>query len=653
MEMKKLFVFAAATAMLAGCANDDYVGQNENLTQETVKAINFSSANKVLSRADKTGADAATALENNFVVYGFKGTALNASTTTFTTVFDHYNVNYAAGTANSTTSNTKDWEYVGQDHNIKGTSPASALGSATEQTIKYWDHSAANYHFIATSLGKGTGTPATYATLSAINTANLGKATSTGTPVYTLTGSLAELNATYVADIVTKKGSAEYTNEVTPKFRSLGAKIRIALYETVPGYAVSGVNFYTSATDASPSTKGALYAASDVLNAATAKGAMQVYYPNIDPSETATYGKPQVKFVADASSAKTSIQKFNDAVITYTANLAGATGDAYLGVASNTASYVGNKDYTVVLPTGAGQALTLKVDYTLTSTDGSGEVINVKGATAEVPAVYTAWQPNYAYTYLFKISQDTNGSTGGSVTGLYPITFDAVVTETEDGIQETITTVSTPSITTYGKGTNGVSVTNSNEYKKGQNIYAVVGQGTALTVGTNAALYTAALETGAAQVMTESAIANALVNYTSETADDANATAKTVIAAGGTPGANEIEVGTSVADLYTQIASGEYAKCEAGAVAVLGTTYYSIDAAKITGYVIKDANGKKLTVTKATGLTAATTIAAADSPTGNAITVNNAYFKPTTAGTYVFEYNDGTKKHYKIIKVVD
>ena len=96
----------------------------------------------------------------------------------------------------------------------------------------------------------------------------------------------------------------------------------------------------------------------------------------------------------------------------------------------------------------------VKCDYELTSLDGSGEKINVSGATAAIPAAFSMWAPNTSYTYLFKISQNTNGSTGpDGPEGLFPITFDAVVKTEEDGTaQGIITTVSTPSITTYQEG---------------------------------------------------------------------------------------------------------------------------------------------------------------------------------------------------------
>ncbi|MDY6297691.1 MAG: hypothetical protein SPL50_05330, partial [Alloprevotella sp.] len=104
--------------------------------------------------------------------------------------------------------------------------------------------------------------------------------------------------------------------------------------------------------------------------------------------------------------------------------------------------------------------------------DGKNEKIKVSGATAAIPAAFCKWNPNTSYTYLFKISDNTNGSTGTVGTdpeGLFPITFDAAVIAEEDGTQQgTITTVSTPSITTYQVG----SVTDEGiKYKKNTPIY--------------------------------------------------------------------------------------------------------------------------------------------------------------------------------------
>lgn len=570
---KKLFLAAVAIGMLASCADNEYVGEvSPNLNSGgNNQAIVFNTGAKTITRADYTGADAAGKLNNNFVVYGFKGDG-----TTQEKVFDHYNVNWKNNTANTTTSNTANWEYVAQTKHD--------LASTANQTIKYWDYATTQYDFIAWSKGLAT---AVYATGDYDKDANVlitattpATMTSATGGAYTIKGKADNLAKVYIADLVTAYREGDYQKEVEIKFRSLSAKVRVALYETVPGYSVRDVVFYTNASTVATDGKAHLYTTgSEEFNE---EGTYTVYYPTVgSANKSATdYNKAHLSFAAETSGTAT-VKDFGALDLTNTGKdkeTAETAGKVYLGRASNEATYAGENTtanpnyYTVVIPNETGAVLNLKVNYKLVSTDGSGEDIDVTGATAQVPAVYGAWKSGYAYTYIFKISQNTNGLTNPSAgpAGLWPITFDALVSETEDGVQETITTVATPSITTYAKG---VVVTGNNEYTTGSNIYAVVENGTALTVGTNANLYTVDLEDGAAQTINEASVANAIAN-------------------GGAA----------------------------------------------SPFVVTDANDKKMTVTAASGLTAVNEIAAADAPNGNAITVNGAKFTPSAAGTYVFEY---------------
>ena len=157
--------------------------------------------------------------------------------------------------------------------------------------------------------------------------------------------------------------------------------------------------------------------------------------------------------------------------------------------------------------------LTLKVDYTLESIDGTGETIVVHGATALVPAQFTQWKANYAYTYIFKISDNTNGLTNTVNTdkvGLYPITLDAIVVGNQDGTQETITTVATPSITTYSVTSD---VTTNNEYTTSDDIYVVATEtGALISLTGKATLYD--ITDGADPVVaTEAEVLAALTTY--------------------------------------------------------------------------------------------------------------------------------------------
>ena len=571
--MKKYLFIATAFVALASCTSDDFVGESPTLTSQDSGAIAFGSGLHATTRALKQGADAAGLLNNNFVVEGVKGNG-----TTQETVFDHYNVNWVNNTANTTTSNTNDWEYVAQAKHD--------LATVAAQSIKYWDYATTQYDFIAYS--KGTAT-AVYTGTPAANEVLFTKITPStlGTSAYTVKGKADELAKVYIADMVTAyrdDSPSGYQSVVQFKFRSLSAKVRIGLYETVPGYSVKDVVFYTDGSTAATDGKAHLYTTgTDVFNET---GTYTVYFPTTgSTNKSATdYNKAHLSFVAETSGTAT-VKDFGSLDNTNTAadkEVAEAGGKVYLGRFSNAATYAGENDqkhYTTVIPNETGADLNLKVNYTLLSTDGSGETIHVTGATAQVPAVYATWKSGYAYTYLFKISQNSNGVTNPSAgpAGLYPITFDAVVTESEDGVQETITTVSEPSITTYSKG---AIVTGNNEYITGSNIYVVVEDNgsTASLNADNAKLYTVTLTD-------------------TDTSDGITTAAQTI---------NEASVANALAQ----------------------------------GGSVTDANKFTLAVSQVTigTLTYPGKIDAADATDGNEVNINCAKFTPATAGTYVFEY---------------
>lgn len=471
--MKKYFFFAAAALALASCSSDDFVGVNPGSGQMQSNVINFDGATGKTTRANLTGDGAATKLDKKFVVYGWKNAADK--------VYDHYNVvwNDKAG---QTQSNTAGWEYVGQTKNTLNE-------SAGDQSIKYWDYSANQYDFVAFSFGTATqGDAEDEVKASKVDAA---------TPKYTLTGKAEGLVKCYIADRVSaRKNVSEGDKKVNKlvsfgdavqfNFRSLASKVKMGIYEIVPGYSIKDVKFYKNGTETTPSATGAtLFAATSTIPDMTKNGTMTITFGSNDATQT------------DFNQAKVAWDNVNNvSTIGFDAlNMAGkeqAEEDGqYIGRTVATASQP--TDYNTVLPAEVG-ALTLKVDYTLVSTDGSGEIINVKGATAVVPAEFTNWKSNYAYTYIFKISDKTNGMTGTETDpkGLYPITFDAVVTETTEGLQNTITTVNAPAITTYALGAQ------NNEYEVDKNIYVALSNGTLTT--TNAKLYSAKMEKGTAPI---------------------------------------------------------------------------------------------------------------------------------------------------------
>lgn len=590
--MNKFFIAAASALALASCSSDDFLGEIKGNEQNgATSAINFGGDTGKITRASdpSTGATAAGLLGNNFVVVGFKGSETDAANNKVY-AFDHYNVNFKDGSAFSTESNRAGWEYVNQDMKVNGADKSLAQGGASQQTIKYWDHSCTSYDFIAFSMGKKDAA-SKYATPTHVDKDKL------ATAAYTLSGDVNTLSECYISDMKTVNRE-DYGKTVSMSFRHLASKVRMALFETVPGYVISDVEFYTDATGTTPTTDGTL------IGKFNNSGTLTVSFPTTGTvnKDKKDYNKAHVKFTESATAGETGVLNHKGfGAVNYNNQDEGTikAGSTYLSQNAATPSYCG-AGYQNVLPSeGKPSAITLRIDYKLTSVDGTNETINVKGATATVPAEYTEWKSGYAYTYIFKISQNTNGSTGGTSTGLTAISFDAVVVDDEaNGLQETITTVSDNSITTYGYKDNKVT-TNGKEYVDGTDIYATVyvpaeGETAAKTVAPQK-LYTVTLEAGATQTINEASVANALVKGTND------ATAKT--------------------------------------------------------WTVTDYAGKKMVVTE-TAANVATTVDSVPAGPGYTLKVNalkwtGVVTDPATETYYAVEYDNGTKKSYKIVKVVN
>ena len=508
--MKKFYYIFAAGLFLASCANEEIVTQ-EPITP-TESAIVFSSVKKGMTRADATGADAATLLGNKFVVSGYKG---DKTSPAGNIVFDNYLVEYTENTAHTTESNSTNWEYVGKTPIKHATD-----NGITSQQIKYWDYSKPQYDFIAWSTGsKEAVYDMSELAAGKVFVSEITPSTAT-TSAYTFTGSADDLSNVYIADLVTVKKAQYGDDPVTFHFRQLGTKVRIAIYETVPGYSVKDVKFYTTndiLTDPSTQIVNNATIFTTTANSIYKEGTYTVSYPTVDKESThpdyANNNQAHVDFTPKSGATQSTIVDWG--TLNYTIAEEGEKiGTKFLGRSSSTASYAGDPAtnyYDIYMPNEDGTNLNLRVDYTLESIDGSGEEIFVKNSKAQVPSIYTTWKPGFAYTYLFKISDKTNGRTGvydptqaddatvnSDPAGLYPITFDAVVVNAEDNdaTQETITTIATPSITTYQQAS---TVVNADEYTaNGKDIFVTVNEGDALVAMTNtnpatdkdAALYT-------------------------------------------------------------------------------------------------------------------------------------------------------------------
>ena len=492
--MKKNYLFIGAAAiMMAGCASDDIVGDENISSGETPIAFNMETP--AVTRAGSS-TDAGK-LNNMFIVWGEKGETNGVKAGAENIVFQNYVVKYTANTANTTTSNTNNWEYVGIDHSDFDTNVKTTIGSGKAQTIKYWDDNASSYTFTAVSALQSDIKAGNVIIEKTIGTESNDNSKTIYDKGYTIqVKSNANVGNIYYADrenIAKGQGYSHQPVELT--FRNFQSKIRFGIYETVPGYKVviTGIK-YTGANSSEVEHK-----SSDTSGDKSFGITGNFIVAGDNTKYTVTYvsteGDDQNKaeVAVDANSAT---QTFCNTTGTnwLSTSWTSTTENSCIGESATAATYdktvttstttgesttttTDAKAYTAILPNPSNTTnLKLEISYDLYSED-TGEKISVDYKTVEVPKQYCQWKSNYAYTYLFKITDKS--------AELYPITFDAVVVESSTGNQETITTVDEPSITTYVKGK-----TASDEYAGGDEIYAYAQDGTTTVMSsTNMKLY--------------------------------------------------------------------------------------------------------------------------------------------------------------------
>lgn len=400
-------------------------------------------------------------LAYQFKVYGVKKMSENG-VDKFEPSFTNYSVWY--DDAKNTTSNTNGWEYVG----TKGTTHGNGnVKLVADQYIKYWDYAAKEYHFVA-------GSPISSFTYNRNEDVAVAGMKIPSATIFGLAGHITankegtplETNPVYVATpIVVKKEN--YQKPVKFEFNRQQAMVRVGIYETIPGYSITEIKFHEATGEKTSNNIILTSATPDYFvggNGIT--GTVKYDWATAKPSYTFEY--------TDNGQLKKSSNWYAGFFEPHQKPLATTSTADVATLYGADADMSSTNGYFTVIPTPSATTaapILIKCDYTLTSDDVSGETIKVTGATAAIPAAYSKWDVNTRYTYLFKISQNTNGYTGDdpNKAGLYPITFDAAVKESTDAMQGTVTTVSTPSITTYQKS----SVTNASvEYKTGEAIYA-------------------------------------------------------------------------------------------------------------------------------------------------------------------------------------
>lgn len=353
---------------LVGCAADDDNEGNGNTP------ISFACTDAgIVTRAGESAREPLSSHITDFNVYGINGKVTDGNFVKRTngTVFPDYRVQFTANTANTTTSNSSDWEYVG----ING------------QNIKYWDQQQDCHYFWAV----GQSDKGNFSSPTLMDDAQDGRVKNISISNIINDGKTYYTDPTCVQKI-------DYGKPVPLLFKSIQARIRVGFYETLEGGTedkVSAIYFYPANAEGNDFSDEAIDYDSETPTVPFIKGAfIDKINATINYSYTGTKPVANVETTMADGAATTSMHSLVSFSI--------PEGE-FLSSSSLTPTYANNGEYINVLPYNNTEGLTIKCDYLVAS--NSREPSPVQGKYATIPATYCNWQSNKAYTYIFKITE--------------------------------------------------------------------------------------------------------------------------------------------------------------------------------------------------------------------------------------------------------
>ena len=478
--MKKVLILACAA--LTACTNDIDLGPNKEQVETLSNAIGFQMAKK-----NMTTTKATQTLQSqghyNFGVWGYKDTDTDHE------IMGNYLVGFGDGSkgykmdattqttwGNATASvedGTSQWAYENlgsSDYTYDGSdgyykkSQTPYISNIPNQYLRFWDHSSASTNF--------------YAYAPYVNGANT-VTFDNGTKFMTFpNGSMkagydnaSQFEYMYAGVNVPK---ANYRKDVQLKFKRMSSRIRVKFWEDIPGYQIKIISLY----DATAAWNGDVYA-TPVTGATTVSGTETTY----TTGEYAVQAGASVDFSTDVANPSLTIAP-DDGTKSRTSLLftapadgnftypTGTTETGKIGEKRNEASpsarvYYGIPAYGSYEVPG----FIFHVSYELTST--TGEKITVRNAKVYVPKENCQWKPNYSYTYIFKITKNSNGSTDNTIPptdpdndttidkgelALFPIVFDGCTVEDYETEIEKDYTISDKNAPVYTLSLNASSV---------------------------------------------------------------------------------------------------------------------------------------------------------------------------------------------------
>lgn len=427
--MKPLFYISIAATLLAGCSTDEIVDNGGKENREVAMSFNVSQKNMTKASLESTG-------HYNFGIWAYKNTDVTNA------IMANYLVGYMDGTnkkgykmdgAVQTTLNDSYWAYekLGTSQytlatNEPGdfyytTSDNKYLSNNADQWLKYWDYSSANTEFFAYApYVKSATAPVEFNNSTKVMTF----------PDNTIIAGYDNLSLYEYMYAYTNVSKANYNNDVPLSFKRMTSKVNIKFWEDIDGYTVEIV-------DLKGNTSNSVTGVQATPATATTSGSTTTY---VRSSDFYVKAKASVNFSSTSASLTvtgTTIQTDN---LEFMIPEFAASAPRTIGTSSTAATPSPTTYYGIPLGTGNNTGFTFHVSYLLTAED-TGEKIYVNNATVHVPASYVQWKSNTHYTYIFKITKSSSGSTDGGATqdyndpspstadALFPIIFDNCVVE--------------------------------------------------------------------------------------------------------------------------------------------------------------------------------------------------------------------------------
>ena len=444
--MKKSILLTLSSALaLVGCSRTGLVNEQPEAQK---LPIEFSVQKQNITKA----ANLETVGHYNFGVFAWKVQGSNQLADG--KVMDNYLVGWTNGSDKgydrTGSESTTPWFYAGLGTSEYNTTAAGYytltdtdyMSANAYQYVRYWDLAYAKTNFYCYAPYNKNVTFEKGATTSKMTFGATVIRDGYENPVNTAYGKYDRSLTEFMYAGVQAKNSDH--NNVTVPFQHMGAQLLIRFYEDIPGYKVElidlGEDNGTFVANTADDMKKGIQATPAVVNG-TAYELGQYY----------TTQGAEVSFnEEDAESLYTAKWEGSTQVSTPLMFKVPETGlTEYKGhnvikekVATGTQTYSASSTiyYPVAQPESSNTGFTFHVSYRVIAEDNQ-EVITVHNATVFVPCksgdeLITVWQPNVKYTYTFKITKDTTGSTNpgdaidpvnpnpGSEKSLYPIIFE-------------------------------------------------------------------------------------------------------------------------------------------------------------------------------------------------------------------------------------